>query len=63
MTRNERRHPERKRRIYYRDEEKDKRKGLPSHTRESSPFVSSYLVLIAKLSSIPLLEAFIILRS
>lgn len=26
MTRNERRHPERKRRIYYRDEEKDKRK-------------------------------------
>ncbi|WP_314025598.1 hypothetical protein [Dialister invisus] len=38
-------------------------KGLPSHTRESSPFVSSYLVLIAKLSSIPLLEAFIILRS
>lgn len=38
-------------------------KGLPSHTRESSPFVSSYLVLIAKLSFIPLLEAFIILRS
>ena len=57
MTRNERRHPERKRRIYTQVKE------LPSHTQESSPFISSYSVLIVKLSSIPLSEAALFLRS
>jgi|GEM_PF-6869159 len=32
-------------------------KELPSHTQESSPFVSYYSVLIVKLCSILLLEA------
>ena len=38
-------------------------KELPSHTQESSPFISYYSVLIVKLCSIPLSETVIILRS
>ena len=63
MTRDERRHPERKRRIYYCDEEKDKLKRTAVPYPEGGPFVSSYSVLIAKFCSIPLSKAFIILRS
>jgi hypothetical protein len=36
---------------------------LPSHTQESSPFVSYYSVLMAKSCFIPLLKVAIMLRS
>ena len=51
MTRNERRHPERKRRIYYRDGEKDKlkRTAFPYPERRSFRFFlfSSHIFLFS----------------